>query len=393
MSAMSPRRRTAFRAAVASAALASAVLAPTAAFAAEPAPAAPAAPAAKATEPAAGTATPAAQAEKRSDSPKVEKAGKAETKAPEKAAQGDKHGKGSQADQGSAAGKGSEAGKGGKDSKAGKGAGAGSGKAAAPVLVTLVDGHEMAIGKDRPDNFRAELVVDGHVALILSSQPGLDVGYWGGMRVVLHKDGTVASSWDKGPVTPADRPGDPHAGDADRYSGTAVSLGNGMIAVLRHDPNTGGPEAWIRYVGWTWQQGDAATGRVATVLNREHRTETVRGLHLSLEGADGSRPVLRVDGKTFAFPAGGTATKAAAGTAVKATQAKAVTAAQPAQAAAAVQTKVMPQGGVAAGAEGVGQGDNDTLLLASGGALASAGAAGLGFAVLYRRRTAAGLGS
>ncbi|SDK52637.1 hypothetical protein [Streptomyces indicus] len=48
------------------------------------------------------------------------------------------------------------------------------------------------------------------------------------------------------------------------------------------------------------------------------------------------------------------------------------------------QKKVTPKGGVKAGAEGAGAGD-DTALLAAGGGMAAAGAAGLGFAMLRRR--------
>ncbi|WP_327353440.1 hypothetical protein [Streptomyces sp. NBC_01304] len=45
-----------------------------------------------------------------------------------------------------------------------------------------------------------------------------------------------------------------------------------------------------------------------------------------------------------------------------------------------------PRGGVKAGAEGVTSGDNPALL-AAGGGMAAAGAAGLGFAMLRRGRT------
>ncbi|MFF4737460.1 hypothetical protein ACFY2W_16520 [Streptomyces sp. NPDC001262] len=245
MSALSPRRRFALRAVVTSAALAGAVLAPAAAaFADTPAvPGAPAAPAAKAAEP--GTATaPAPKASAESGRKQDRPAQSGEQQA-EKEQQPQ-----SQSD-----------------------------KKAEPSSFTLVDGHRMGVGKDRPDNFRAELVVDGHVVLILSSK-GNSVGYWGGMRVVLNADGTVESSWAGG--------------------------------------------------------GKGASAAAA-----------VRG-H-------------------------------SAGTSVQAVSA------------AAAQTKAIPAGGVAAGAEGVGEQSGDhQVLLASGGALASVGAAGIGFAVLYRRRKAVG---
>ncbi|MGT2529211.1 hypothetical protein ACU4GG_20395 [Streptomyces nojiriensis] len=50
--------------------------------------------------------------------------------------------------------------------------------------------------------------------------------------------------------------------------------------------------------------------------------------------------------------------------------------------------RIVPKGGVKAGAEGVATADSDTLLLpAAGGGMAAVGAAGLGFAMLRRNRT------
>ncbi|MCA6093298.1 hypothetical protein LE181_14140, partial [Streptomyces sp. SCA3-4] len=77
---------------------------------------------------------------------------------------------------------------------------------------------------------------------------------------------------------------------------------------------------------------------------------------------------------TSGSKAGGSATQATAGNA----------------SAQMTQTKAIPQGGVAAGAEGVREG-NDTALLAAGGALASVSAAGVAFAVLRRRVVRAGV--
>lgn len=49
--------------------------------------------------------------------------------------------------------------------------------------------------------------------------------------------------------------------------------------------------------------------------------------------------------------------------------------------------KVVPKGGVKAGAEGVAPSESGApVLVAAGGSMASAGAAGLGFALLRRRR-------
>ncbi|MGW7407072.1 hypothetical protein ACWGI9_25705 [Streptomyces sp. NPDC054833] len=100
-------------------------------------------------------------------------------------------------------------------------------------------------------------------------------------------------------ATPATRPtaGAPAAGDpAARYAGKSVAIGQNMVAVLRNDPGAGGPEAWIRAVGPNWRQGDAYMYRVLDKLDRSHGRAEQRGLSLSLVGAEGSAPALKVTG-------------------------------------------------------------------------------------------------
>ncbi|MEU9475595.1 hypothetical protein [Streptomyces sp. NPDC048191] len=95
------------------------------------------------------------------------------------------------------------------------------------------------------------------------------------------------------------------AGPSARYAGEAVAIGQDMVAVLRDDPRAGGPEAWIRAVPAHWRQGDAYMYRVLTRLDQAHGTARERGLSLSLVGAGGSAPVLRVtsaEGGTHTFP-------------------------------------------------------------------------------------------
>ncbi|GHF16450.1 hypothetical protein GCM10010359_17390 [Streptomyces morookaense] len=376
MSALSPRRRSVLRAVVTSAALASAVLAPAAAaFADAPAvPGAPVAPAASPAAPAASTApaSPAAKAVE-AGTPAVPAEG------------GPKQDRSARpAEQPKAEGKGDDS-----RTSEGKDRQPQSHKGDGPVTYTLVDGHRMAVGKDNPHQFRGEVVENGHAVLIMSSSDETDVAYWGGMRVALHPDGTVESSWIVDhPSKPYRKDADPHISDPGRFEGTPVSIAKGLVAVLRRDPNDGGPEAWIREVGPGWKPGDPYIVRVAAVLNRENRTDTVGGLHLSLEGADGPTPVLKVDGKAYPFPkvaegangGGSTGTSAARGGAHAQT---AGTAALPA-ADAAAQTKAIPEGGVAAGAEGVREG-NDTALVAAIGGFAAVSAAGIAFTVLRRR--------
>ncbi|MEV4743954.1 hypothetical protein [Streptomyces sp. NPDC049555] len=162
-----------------------------------------------------------------------------------------------------------------------------------------------------------------------------------------------------------------------------VVVGPDATAVLMNDQE--GPKA-----GFKDHDGEQFGGW----LDRKHPQQ---GSSFKIIDASTSHPKLWVKlqgggmpASTYDFPAlpAGCDT----GTAGTATGAKANGGSAGTVSAAGAQTKVTPQGGVAAGAEGVGQGD-DTALLAGGGALAAAGAAGLGFAVLYRRRAAVGANS
>ncbi|WP_411146019.1 hypothetical protein [Streptomyces sp. x-80] len=90
------------------------------------------------------------------------------------------------------------------------------------------------------------------------------------------------------------------ADGAQRYQGTPVHIGDGMVAVLRHDPVTGGPEAWIRYVGPQWKPGDVYLVKVLGLLNRTHPAERFHGVSVRLVDAvgKGKAPQLRVSGGT-----------------------------------------------------------------------------------------------
>ncbi|MEU7182910.1 MULTISPECIES: hypothetical protein [Streptomyces] len=93
----------------------------------------------------------------------------------------------------------------------------------------------------------------------------------------------------------------PAAADgAQRYAGTPVYIGDGMVAVLRRDPVTGGPEAWIRYVGPQWKPGDVYLVKVLGLLNRTHPAEQFNGVSVRLVDTvgKGKAPQLRVGGGT-----------------------------------------------------------------------------------------------
>ncbi|MYT33365.1 MULTISPECIES: hypothetical protein [unclassified Streptomyces] len=265
-----------------------------------------------------------------------------------------------------------------------------------------------------------------------AAQTGAD----GGTPAAVGTDATAApAKTAPAPVKPAAK-----LPASDRYAGQPVYIGKGYVAVLRNDPAAGGPEAWIRYVGPQWKPGDTYIVRVIDLLDRGHRTASLDGMTLRLLGADGSAPKLQVTGpqgtKTYALPrsaepgggksggakpAGaqhtghrkdcmattapqgcsipvgkvtGTGAKPATATAGTAT----ATAATVSDVKATVsdvkatggQTKVVPNGSVAAGAEGVG--DSGHTLVLAGGAFASAGAAGIAIAVLRRRQDAGSQG-
>ncbi|KAA6214340.1 hypothetical protein CP973_35120 [Streptomyces albofaciens JCM 4342] len=96
---------------------------------------------------------------------------------------------------------------------------------------------------------------------------------------------------------------------AGRYAGQPVYIGKGMVAVLRNVPSEGGPEAWIRYVGPQWKSGDWYMVRVLGLLDRDHPTARIKGLHLRLSGVSGASPTLHVGGgsraRTYPLPKSG----------------------------------------------------------------------------------------
>ncbi|MEV4436948.1 hypothetical protein [Streptomyces sp. NPDC049585] len=364
----SPRRRHALRVAITSAALASAVLAPAAAaFAMDPGASTPTVPAAKPTKPAEPTVPTASTAPTTGTQPSAKPSAPVPS-APAK--DGKETGKASPSAAPSAS----------------RPADGKNGDAEANELGTwrfvaqLRDGSSGNVYQSARGAYNLEIVHKGE-RIVIKGARGVVIRQIGTMVVTF--DATTgeltsrltASSQGQGDGTSAQK----NKSGAGRFEGTAVSIGKGLVAVLRYDPANGSAEAWIRNVGPDWKPGDPYIQHVAALLNRDNVSETVEGLNLSLEGVDGPHPVLLVNGKAYAFPAKATGGSTAAGaTGVKANGGTTGVVS------AAAQTKVMPQGGVAAGAEGVREG-NDTALLAAGGALASVSAAGVAFAVLRRR--------
>ncbi|WP_326588377.1 hypothetical protein [Streptomyces sp. NBC_01294] len=88
----------------------------------------------------------------------------------------------------------------------------------------------------------------------------------------------------------------------DRFAGTPVHIGEGLVAVLRHEAE--GPEAWIRVVGPDWKPGENYMFRVLTVLDRMNITDTANGLDVEITKVNSAAPVLTVTkaGVTKSFP-------------------------------------------------------------------------------------------
>ncbi|MFD9411485.1 hypothetical protein ACFWBN_31300 [Streptomyces sp. NPDC059989] len=88
----------------------------------------------------------------------------------------------------------------------------------------------------------------------------------------------------------------------DRYAGTPVSIGKGVVAVLRNKSE--GPEVWVRAVSPDWKPGDDYIGKVLAKLDFEHPKASVEGLQLELVEEDVHHPILTVtkDGKTSSYP-------------------------------------------------------------------------------------------
>ncbi|MFE5492281.1 hypothetical protein ACFQ7Z_20370 [Streptomyces virginiae] len=101
----------------------------------------------------------------------------------------------------------------------------------------------------------------------------------------------------------ASAPASAPASDNSRYEGEPVSIGEGLVAVLRNRAE--GPEAWIREVGPRWKPGDDYMVRVVTKLDRTLPHDRAKGLDLELTKAASARPALVVtaaDGSATSYP-------------------------------------------------------------------------------------------
>ncbi|MEU4354739.1 hypothetical protein [Streptomyces virginiae] len=202
------------------------------------------------------------------------------------------------------------------------------------------------------------------------------------------------------PAPQAVTPVSASASQGDRFDGETVLVGPGRIAVLRNDVE--GPEIWIRAVAADWKPADGWAGRVLAKLDNAHLREVVDGVEYILADADNGRYGLNVhvlgEGASDGFhllpeattkPSDKPAAKPSAEPAAKAADKPAAkpsaTAGSTPKAQTVGQTSVVPQGGVAAGAE-IATEDTDDSTTAYAGAGLGAVVAGLCAAFVSRRR-------
>ncbi|MFF8263200.1 hypothetical protein [Streptomyces virginiae] len=209
------------------------------------------------------------------------------------------------------------------------------------------------------------------------------------------------------PAPQAVTPVSASASQGDRFDGETVLVGPGRIAVLRNAVE--GPEIWIRAVAADWKPADGWAGRVLAKLDNAHLREVVDGVEYILADADNGRYGLNVhvlgEGASDGFhllpeattkpsdkpaaepsaePAAKAADKPAAETADKPAPKPSATAGSAPKAQTDGQTSVVPEGGVAAGAE-IATEDTDDSTTAYAGAGLGAVAAGLCAAFARRR--------
>ncbi|WP_369358363.1 hypothetical protein [Streptomyces sp. cg2] len=249
--------------------------------------------------------------------------------------------------------------------------------------VKLIDGSIAKVYKTGRSVYRADIYADGFKIGEVKAVDGTGSGEHNGLYIVLNQRGEVTS------FVPADRT----AGPGTCTVSKTVHVGAGLNAILTNSSK--GLQVYYKSVDDTGA-GDPEVV-LDLVLDSKHlELPHSAGYFAKISGAGtaspkllyktqgGDAPVVSVD-----FP------KLPKGCAIAPAGAKRISdnvkPAGGATNAGAIkvsggQTKVVPQGGVAAGAENVAAADNTTLV-ASGGALAMLSAAGLGYALLRRGRT------
>ncbi|MEV5978690.1 hypothetical protein [Streptomyces sp. NPDC052114] len=204
----------------------------------------------------------------------------------------------------------------------------------------LADGSTAKIYKLGPNHYQADIIAKGVKLDTLDANGRSASGQNNGLHVTLNPDGTI-KSWVEG--TPKPKP------DTKRVYKTTVKLADGSLAkIYKLGPNH--YQADIIANGVKIDTLDA-NGRAAHGQNN--------GLHVTLN-PDGTIKSW-VEGKNNGHTT------------------------QPKHDVRKDSNRVVPKGGVKAGADGVQGSSDDAPLIAAGSGMAAVGAAGLGFAI-YRRK-------
>ncbi|MFE2166213.1 hypothetical protein ACFXB3_14255 [Streptomyces sp. NPDC059447] len=248
------------------------------------------------------------------------------------------------------------------------------------TTVKLADGSIAKVYKISDNHFEADILSGGTKLDTLVSKGGAaSYGQNNGLHVVLQPNGTV-TSWVEG----AEKPGPGKKPEAIKESSVRVTMPDGRIAKLvegskgkRVDISMPNGNALgtidlkhpsVQNDGWTYKLvQDGKRVKFVVIDGRGGGNSWVYdfdGRLIEKYTVDAKRDTKR---ETKRETGKADVTKDVAKPAVE---------------------RIVPKGGVKAGAEGVATADSDTpLLLAAGGGMAAVGAGGLGFAMLRRNRT------
>ncbi|MFG2983130.1 hypothetical protein ACGFYQ_18090 [Streptomyces sp. NPDC048258] len=253
------------------------------------------------------------------------------------------------------------------------------------TTVKLADGSVAKVYKIGDNHFEADIFAGStKLDTLVSTGGGAAYGQSNGLHVVLQPNGTV-TSWMEGAERPkpVEKPKPQIKPEAKKESSVRVTLPDGRIAKLVDGANGKRVEIstpkgtslgtidlkhpGTRHDGWTYKLVQDGK-RVKFVV---------------IDGRGGGNSwVYDFDGKLIEKYTVDPAKKDVKKDAKDAKQHVTKDDTKP------VVGKVVPKGGVKAGAEGVAPSNGDTpALVAAGGGMAAVGAAGLGFAMLRRNRT------
>ncbi|MDK9498005.1 hypothetical protein QEZ40_002951 [Streptomyces katrae] len=236
------------------------------------------------------------------------------------------------------------------------------------TTVKLADGSVAKVYRFGDGHFEADVFARGTKLDTLVSRNGKPAhGQNNGLHVVLQPNGTVTSWIEGGSRKPVEKPVEKPKPHVKRETSVRITMPDGRIARLIDGPN--GKRAEI----------SMPNGNLLGTIDMQNRSALNDGWTYKLV-QDGKRvKFVVIDGK-----GGGDSWVYDFSTGKLIEQYKAE---KPAKAEPSKFERVVPKGGVNAGAGGSAPETDTPLLLAAGGGMAATGAAGLGFAMLRRNRT------